>query len=218
HYLRRYGSRRKRWDAPATDATRPEAEWGFAPELGEDVERFARRTGRRVRRIRFRRPEDLSPWIADLHRWWNARDGVGSGRLLVESFMLLDPSWVKQTGAIPFWLSFPTDPAAAAIEAYLKTRPPFSEIGLMLFSHGVDSVGLVPLSRWRSILRRATQRGTFVGVDEHAYPRDFATVICYHADLGQGFAAEAVARPPLTLGDVDAFLREESLPTAVNWG
>src|SRR5207245_10599336 len=58
-YLRRYHSPHTRWDAPTPDAERPEAEWGFEPTLGEDIERFARRHGFRTRRIVFEQPEQL---------------------------------------------------------------------------------------------------------------------------------------------------------------
>jgi hypothetical protein len=49
---------------------RPEAEWGFAPALRDDVEDFARRHGYRVQRVVFEDAEDVSPMVADLYRWW----------------------------------------------------------------------------------------------------------------------------------------------------
>ena len=44
---------------------------------------------------------------------------------------------------------------------------------MMLFSHGVESVGLVPIEHWRRILLRARKEGAFLGVDERAYPPRF---------------------------------------------
>ena len=63
----------------------------------------------------------------------------------------------------------------AALERYLDACEPYDEIRLMLFAHGVDSIGLAPIGRWRGLLARARAHGRFVGVDEKAYPADFAT-------------------------------------------
>src|SRR5205085_10170615 len=153
------------------DTERPEAEWGFEPTLRADVQELARRRGWRLRRIVFEQPEDLSPLAADLYRWWYARLGRPTERLLVESFVVLEPYWALRHGAVPFWMVFNTEPSAAALEHYLDgVNPPYDELDLMLFSHGVESVGLAPIERWRAILRRVP-RGGFVGVDPRAYPR-----------------------------------------------
>src|SRR5215208_5729567 len=69
-YLAGYGSHRKRWNPPEPDGERPEAEWGFEPILREDIERFAREKGYRMRRVVFEEPEDLSPLVAELYRRW----------------------------------------------------------------------------------------------------------------------------------------------------
>lgn len=63
-YLERYESPMRRWTGPDPDSLSPEAEWGFAPALGEDIERFAREHGYRVRRLSFdtrRGPARWSP-------------------------------------------------------------------------------------------------------------------------------------------------------------
>src|SRR5436309_9672507 len=44
-YLRQHGSRKTRWEPREADGTSPEAEWGFAPSLRDDVQRFAQRHG-----------------------------------------------------------------------------------------------------------------------------------------------------------------------------
>jgi hypothetical protein len=76
-------------------------------------------------------------------------------------------------------------PSAAALEDYLVARDPFDEIYVMLFSHGVESIGLTPIEHWRRILQRARSRSSFIGVDEAAYPRDFAVFVRYYFDLQQ---------------------------------
>jgi hypothetical protein len=93
-YLRRYGSHRRRWDPPPPDADRPEAEWGFEPALGEDVERFAADRGYRVRRIVFDQPEDLSPLVADLYRDWYRRRGLPTRACLARRSSF-QPEWKR---------------------------------------------------------------------------------------------------------------------------
>jgi hypothetical protein len=92
-YLRRYRAGRTRWEAPTPDGESPEAEWGFDDGLRADVLAFARRHGYRVRRLVFDDPQDLSPLVADLYRWWYRQRGLPDDRLLVESFILLEPWW-----------------------------------------------------------------------------------------------------------------------------
>ena len=215
-YLRRYGPDRRRWDSPAPDAEQPEAEWGFEPALRADVEELARRRGYRLRRIVFEQPEDLSPLVADLYRWWYAQRRLHPSRLLVESFILMEPFWTLRIGAVPFWMVFNKEPSAEALERYLDAAGPFDDIGLMLFSHGVDSVGLVPIERWRAILGRARRRGGFVGVDQRRYPRDFGTFVRYYTDLKK-IAARYPRPGPLALAQLDAFLDQAGHRYPVHW-
>ncbi|MEQ9670574.1 hypothetical protein [Coleofasciculus sp. G2-EDA-02] len=46
-FLRRRGSKHRCWNLPPADGRFPESEWGFDPELREDVERFAQDHGLR---------------------------------------------------------------------------------------------------------------------------------------------------------------------------
>ncbi|MBW3596883.1 MAG: hypothetical protein KY475_06355 [Planctomycetes bacterium] len=216
-FLRRHNSPWTRWDPPAPDALRPEAEWGFEPALREDVERLARRCGYRVRRIVFDDPIDLSPLVADLYRWWYARRGIEAARLLVESFLLLDPWWTLRTGSVPFWTVFPVESSADALEAYVNEAGPFEEIYPMLFAHGVESVGLAPIDRWRSLLSRATRRGSFLGVDEAAFPKDFATYVRYHKQLRNIPGPHHPMPPPLSIEALDEFLDDRGDAYAVHW-
>lgn len=182
-YLRRYGSHRRRWPSPPNDGERPEAEWGFEPALREDTERFASERGYRLRRLTFEDPEHLSPAVADLHREWYATRGMPTGRLLVSSFIVHDPHWALGTGSVPWWMTFNKEPSARLLEEYLDGAEPYDEIFMMLFAHGVESIGLVPIEHWRAILERARSRGEFIGTDEEKYPRDFATFTRYNAEL-----------------------------------
>ncbi len=147
--LRPHGSRRTKWDWPPTDTEAPEAEWGFEAGWREEIESTARQRGWRVIRMVFNQPEDLSPLVADFYRWWYEQRGLPANRLLVSSFIVMEPWWTLRTGSVPFWMVFNTEPSAEALDKYLQSRPAFKDIYLALFSNGVHSAGLVPISRWK---------------------------------------------------------------------
>lgn len=215
-YLRRYHSPFHQWCSPEPDGAYPEAEWGFVPDLGEEVEAFAQQRGYRVKRLIFADPQHLSPLVADLYRWWYHQRHLPANRLLVESFILMEPYWALRTGCVPFWMLFNVDASAQAVEAYLKATDPYDEIHLMLFSHGTASIGCAPIARWKKLLELARKRGAFVGVDERAYPRDFATLTRYHTAMKH--LPERFALPdPLPLGLFESFLQQSAGRYQANW-
>jgi hypothetical protein len=216
-YLQRYGSHVRRWEAPEPDGDRPEAEWGFEPTLRADVERFAREHGFRVRRVIFQEPEHLSPLVADLHRWWYRQRQLPANRLIVESFILLEPYWTMRTGSVPFWMKFSMEPSLEWIENYLDNTEPYDEIYLMLFSMGVECVGLPSIDRWREVLKRAQKRGDFLGVDERRFPLDFATFVRYYTQLKRKVAARYPLPGPLALEQLDQFLEQFGDRYPVEW-
>ena len=186
----------------------PEAEWGFDPTLCEDLEAFAQERGLKIRRLVFEHPEDTSPLVADLYRDWYRRRGIPSNRLLVSSFILMDPHWTLRTGSVPYWSVFNTEPSADALQSYLDSVPAYDEINLMLFSHGVESLGNAPIGRWEALLQKAEQTGRFIGVDTRAYPRDFAVFARYHTALRRAIRERYPLPHPLTQAEFDAFLEK----------
>jgi hypothetical protein len=215
-FLDHYKSDWTRWDPPAPNGLRPEAEWGFEPALRDTVFQLAEARGWKVRRLVFEEPEHLSPLVADLHRWWYRQRGIRTNRLLIGSFLVQEPYWALRTGSVPFWMKFNMEPSAEWLEAYLKEREPFDELRLMLFAHGVDAVGLPPIERWRSILAMAKGSGEFVGVDETEYPRDFATYARYH-DQVKKIPSRYAIPGPLTIGQLDRFLDDHGDASPVAW-
>lgn len=216
-YLCRYKSDRQRWTPPEPNGERPEAEWGFAPDLLDDVTRLARERGYRVRRVTFDHPRAMSPLVADLYRWWYARRNLPTSRLLVDSFILMDPYWTLRTGSVPYWMTFNVDADADDLERYLDAAGPFDEIGMMLFSNGIRPVGQAPIARWRELLAKARVRGTFVGVAPAKYPSDFAAFARYDPAIRQ-FTAERYPLPAsLTLAELDRFLAEAGQRYNVEW-
>lgn len=216
-YLARYGSDRRRWDSPPTDCLSPEAEWGFEEALRRDLLQLACERGYQVRRVSYEQPEDLSPLVADLYRWWYRQRGMIANRLLVESFVVMEPYWTLRTGSVPFWMVFNKQPSRDCLGAYLDRVSPFDEVYMMLFSHGVDSVGLCPIERWREILQRARKHGGFIGVDEREYPRDFGVFARYHKEIKKQIPARYPLPGPLVLDQFDEFLATAGDRYSVQW-
>lgn len=190
---------------------------GFAPSLREDVEAFARRHGYRVQRIVFEQPEDMSPMVADLYRWWYQRLGVADNRLVVDSFILMEPYWTIRTRSVPFWMVFNTEGSFQALDHYLGQAPAFDELLITLFSHGVDSIGLVPIREWRGLFQRARKRGDFIGVDEAAFPRDFGVCVRYHFDFQRKMSARHPSASASTLKELNEFLSQSPERYRVAW-
>ncbi len=207
--LARYGSRWGAWRPPAVDTDSPEAEWGFDPELLTDLYDIAQRKHVRLGRLRFDHPERLSAAVADLYRQWYAERGLPSSRLLGECFLLLEPWWTLRTGSVPFWSVFNTEGSVRALNAYLDRSEPFDEIRLMLFSHGAESIGLAGIPDWQGLSDRARKVGTLLGVDRHAYPRDFASLARGHRELTR--VRHLLPMPqPLSLSRAEELLRNRS--------
>jgi len=169
-----------------------------------------------MRRLIFEQPDALSPLVADLHRWWNERPGLTCTRLLVDSFILTEPYWCLGTGSIPFWMVFNTEGSYAALQSFLSSRV-FEEIYATLFSHGVDSIGLPSMADWRWLIEHASNRSKFLGVDQTAFPRDFAVYARYHDDLLRTIPQRYSLPPPLTLGQLDQFLSTHAHRYDVDW-
>jgi hypothetical protein len=215
-FLRQRGSNHRHWNPPAPDGRLPESEWGFEPSLREDVEQFARQHGFRIRRIVFNDPQDLSPLVADLYRWWYQQRNLPTDRLLVESFVYLHPWWTLRLGLVPYWTVFNDQTSAALLNNYLDTTKPYNEIYANLFSNGLHSLGIASIDQWRVILNRARQHGQFIGVNEQTYPRDMASFIRHYTELKKLNGRYPIPKP-LTLDQLDAFLAQAGDYHSVRW-
>lgn len=204
-YLARYRVPRTGWNPPEPNDLAPEAEWGFDPNLLSELSALAEAQGWRLVRLRFEDPEALSLLTVAIHRAWYRDLGYEPTRLIVGSFVLLDPYRALRLRALPLWLLFCVERSARVLRQLLDEVPPFDEIDLMLFSHGTEGVGVVGIDDWRRLLGRA-RKGRFLGVDEARYPRDFATFIRFHealAELGMPFDLP----PPLSPERFEALAR-----------
>lgn len=154
--------------------------------------------------------------MAELYRWWYKQRQLLANRLLVESFILLEPMWSLRTGSVPFWMVFNMEPSLNWLEQYLDTDS-YDEIYMMLFSHGVDSVGLPSIARWHAVLNRACQRGEFLGVEADKYPRHFASFMRYYTDLQRTIPARYPLPGPLAIEQLDNFIEQVGDRFPVRW-
>jgi hypothetical protein len=207
-YLERYDSPVREWDGPEPDTTSPEAEWGFETAMLDDIERFAAEHGYQVEVLSFDEPEDPSPFVADLYRSWYARRRLPGNRLIVSSFVVMEPHWTMRTGSVPFWMKFNMEPSLEALERYLKSTDPYDDIHLMLFQHGVEAAGLPPREEWERVLGLARGEGRLLGLDLGEYPLDFAHYASYDDAIEEQIPARFSLSARLTLDDVRAFLAE----------
>ncbi|MDH6085684.1 hypothetical protein [Umezakia ovalisporum] len=215
-YLEKYHSHRRNWDAPIPDKDSPEAEWGFEPSLREDVENFARHGGYRVRRVIYQEPEYLSPFVAEFYRWWYKQRGIIANRLLLESFILLEPMWTLRTASVPFWMKFNMEPSLDWVKDYLSKAEIYDEIFMILFSHGVESVGLPSIDQWGEVFKYARQRGEFIGTVAD-FPRNFMTLIRYYTDLKRVISARYPIPGTLALEQLDKFIEQTGDRFPVQW-
>ncbi|GAB3289348.1 hypothetical protein GCM10027563_26000 [Parasphingorhabdus pacifica] len=82
------------------------------------------------------------------------------------------------------------------------------EIRILLFPHGVESIGLAGIEEWLRVAARAGKVGSLVGVDESAFPRDFAGLVRAHRDLYR-IRRKCYPMPrPLRFDEVEPVLRE----------
>jgi len=162
------------------DAAAAEAEWGFDDDLLADVHRFAAEHGHPVHVLDYPAPQALSAPVARLYRTWLADAGTRADRLLVESFLLLDPIRTLQAGCVPLWTIFPVRSALDTARGYLATADPaYATAHIGLFPHGVRSQGLVPPQHWIERVGELVDSAELLGVDPDRYPADFAALVRY---------------------------------------
>lgn len=161
------------------DTQAAEAEWGFDPELLADVRRFAAEHGHPIQLISYPDPHALSAPIATLYHGWLTRAGTRADRLLVESFLLIDPVRTLRAGLVPLWTIFPVQSALTVAADHLAATPGFRQAHVGLFPHGVRSAGLAEPEQWRRRLGAHVRTVDLLGINPRRYPADFAALMRY---------------------------------------
>jgi hypothetical protein len=73
------------------------------------------------------------------------------------------------------------------------------------------------MADWRRLIEHASSRSQFIGVDQTAFPRDFAVYARYHDDLLRTIPQQQALPHPLTLGQLDEFLYTHAQRYEVDW-
>jgi hypothetical protein len=197
---------------PAPDATAAEAEWGFDEALLEPLRAWALATGHPVVEISYGHPQHPAAGVADTVRAWLRSQGLAGERLLVSSFIVHDPWRTLTSASVPFWTFFPVLSAADDLAGYLAacdTRESgYEEIDIMLFSHGVSSVGIAGATTWQRLAHRAQRRGGLLGTDPTTFPADFAVLARYSKAIGSLAVVDPAPRP-MTIEDALAGLSRD---------
>lgn len=207
-FLKQNKSPVEKWDAPSPDGDILEAEWGFKPALREDIEAFAKENGYQVQRIVYQEPEDLSPFVAELYRWWYRQRNIKPDTLIADMFFLMDPFWTIRTGSVPFWLAFNAKRSIHNLNQYLQHTDSYDNIFMLPFSNGVDGVGLATQDDLEAVLAQAKKKGDFLGTEPDLYPFDFGTYARYQKDIQERIPARYPADDLLTMSQFHEFAQE----------
>lgn len=114
-------------------------------------------------------------------------------------------------------MKFNMEPSLDWVQQYLESTASYDDIYLILFSHGVDAVGLPSIDQWRSVFKHARKHGEFVGVEEDKFPRNFATLMRYYTDLQRIIPSRYPLPAPLMLEQLDQFIAEAGDRFPVHW-
>ena len=215
-YLREQQAKINPWDTSAPTEQQPEAEWGLATALLDDIRRLAQQKQYTTQTVTFTGSQAPSAWVADLHRWWYPQMGMDDNRLLVQSFSMQEPYWTLRTGSVPYWMFFSVDVATELLEDYLKSAPPFKEIYLSMLSHGNKTPDETSVEAMNALFSYATRTGGFIGTDPEKYPKDIGVYARYTQDT-QATIAQRYPVPRLTMEQLAEFIRQTKDTHALAW-
>lgn len=207
-FLQQAGSDHEKWEAPQPTSDQPEAEWGFVTSLQDSIEKLANERKFEVKRIVFNEAEDLSPFVANLYRWWYKKREMPADTLLADMFFLMDPYWTLSAGAVPFWLAFNAEPSVQRITEYLQQTTPYEEIYLMPFSNGVKGIRYASEEKLKTILSYARKKGEFIGAEPDQYPFDFGVFIRYEKELKEKLYTSYPTEEKLSLQQFFSFAEQ----------
>jgi hypothetical protein len=189
----------RRPHTPRPDDEAPEAEWGADPAFGAAVAAWCTAHGHPLFRLRYNGPQAPAHAVAVVLRDWYRDRGEPGDRLLVPSFVLGDPWRTIGVAAVPFWTFFAVQPALDALDAHLAAVPPYREVDVLLFQHGVDSAGIAEPDEWLAVARRHGAAARLLAVDPRRVPHDVASLGRY----GRALAGLPRATRPWTPLGVD---------------
>lgn len=219
-FLKKMNSHFDGFAFPKPDTIVPEAEWGYDTRLTNDIQSFAQSNGYKIAEISYDEPQDVSPYIADLYRWWYRENDIPAEKLFIESFMYIEPYWTLKANLIPYWMMFNTKESYEPLNQYLseiKSKDPFTYAYLTLFSNGVKTPGFIPVNQWKSVFSHMKQDGKLAGVNEDRYPEDFSSNFRYYAVMKSLFNESMKTVPPLPLSLFRKHIAETAGQYQMSW-
>lgn len=215
------------WNAPASNCEVPEAEWGYADALTDDIVGFADEHGFQVKYLDYDHAEHPSPLVADAYHRWKEQLRRPTDSILVESFVVMEPWLAISYNLTPFWTVFPIKPSLERLQEYLekchRSGKAFSDGFMFLFCSRVDAVGLAGMDEWKRLLgshfafhdtgkKLDRDKKLFPGTEEDAFPKDFGFPARYQPELARAVGEEAqyVMPPSLALSEFERYMAENS--------
>lgn len=183
-FLHKSGSDKERWESPVPDANLPEAEWGLEPKITLDLEQWdnIRRIERKI--LKFSHPQSMSLAIADLYKKLYEEEKISTEKLIIDSFNVISPLLTIRKGCVPFWLVFNTKRSYEKLQSYINSEH-YKFIYMMMISPGKESIGAIAIQKWKDILKRASQKGKFIGTSSEEYPYDLGIYARYSKEFNK---------------------------------
>ncbi len=204
-FLQRNGSKRDHFLLPEITGDYLEAEWGFEESMLESIDSLARERDYEVKQLYFGDPQDPVRPIADFYCDWYDSIGRPTDKLLIESFMLLEPYWCLRTGSIPYWAVFTGQPSFDDITGYVSQHD-FNYIYLTLFSNIVRSIGVPEGREWERIIEKARAGHALLGVDPEKFPFDLTSAFQFFDDVKTKIPFRYELPEPVPLQTFEHFL------------
>jgi hypothetical protein len=180
---------------PRPDDEAAEAEWGADRCLGAAVAAWCAESGHPLITLTYTGPQVPADAVATVLRTWYRGRGEAGDRLLVPSFVLGDPWTTISTATVPYWTFFSVQPALRALDLHLAASPPYQQVDILQFQHGVCSAGVATPQNWVDVARRHGATARLVGLDPGRFPHDIATLGRYAGALADLPPARTVWRP-----------------------
>lgn len=204
----------ERFHAPTPDSKSPEAEWGFDIRLAESITALATRHQNPIVRVDLPDPQSLAEPVAELLRGQIRSAGGRGDRLLVESFVMLDPVQAFRSGSAPYWTFFGVESALRAVREHLARAndngDPYRDVDVLSFPNGVASKGSVAPDQWAGLRHYITGRVRLLAGTRERWPTHFDTLVTYGRALRSlPDGVDSPAPPNLTVDETVRALRRD---------